>query len=62
MLVNQPNVDFCGYSMPHPSENKMNLRLQTSGHPKEQVISDGLKSIVAICDIIEDKFKAALKK
>jgi hypothetical protein len=24
------NVDFAGYSIPHPSENKMNLRIQTT--------------------------------
>jgi hypothetical protein len=24
-----PEVDFCGYSVPHPSEPKMNVRIQT---------------------------------
>jgi DNA-directed RNA polymerase I and III subunit RPAC2 len=24
-------VEFCGYSIPHPSEAKMNLRIQTYG-------------------------------
>ena len=26
-----PDVEFCGYSIPHPSEAKMNLRIQTYG-------------------------------
>lgn len=26
-----PQVTFCGYSIPHPAENKMNIRLQTAG-------------------------------
>ncbi len=26
-----PKVNFCGYSIPHPSEPKMNMRLQTAG-------------------------------
>lgn len=26
-----PNVDFCAYSIPHPSEAKMNVRIQTTG-------------------------------
>jgi DNA-directed RNA polymerase I and III subunit RPAC2 len=26
-----PDVEFCGYSIPHPSEDKMNLRIQTYG-------------------------------
>lgn len=30
-LPNSPDVTFCGYSVPHPSESKINLRIQTSG-------------------------------
>ena len=26
-----PQVEFCGYTIPHPSETKMNLRIQTYG-------------------------------
>ena len=26
-----PAVEFCGYTIPHPSEDKMNLRIQTYG-------------------------------
>jgi DNA-directed RNA polymerase subunit L len=29
--VVSPDVEFCGYSIPHPSEAKMNLRIQTYG-------------------------------
>ena len=31
ILSQRPDVEFCGYSIPHPSENKLNLRLQTIG-------------------------------
>lgn len=31
VLMQNAEVDFCGYSVPHPSEPKMNLRLQTTG-------------------------------
>jgi len=31
VLMKKKDVEFCGYSIPHPSENKMNLRLQTNG-------------------------------
>mmetsp|Transcript_19684 Transcript_19684/g.54946 ORF Transcript_19684/g.54946 Transcript_19684/m.54946 type:complete len:107 (+) Transcript_19684:15-335(+) len=30
-LNKNPHVSFCGYSMPHPSEELVNLRVQTSG-------------------------------
>jgi len=26
-----PDVEFCGYSIPHPSEAKMNIRIQSYG-------------------------------
>jgi len=26
-----PDVEFCGYSIPHPAENKINFRIQTRG-------------------------------
>ncbi|KXN73579.1 RBP11-like subunits of RNA polymerase [Conidiobolus coronatus NRRL 28638] len=29
-IMKNPSVDYCGYSLPHPLENKMNLRIQTS--------------------------------
>lgn len=33
LIDNSPNVDFCGYSLPHPSEAKMHFRIQTTGNP-----------------------------
>jgi hypothetical protein len=30
-MLYSPDVEFCGYSIPHPSEAKMNLRIQTYG-------------------------------
>jgi DNA-directed RNA polymerase subunit L len=29
--VFSPEVEFCGYSIPHPSEPLMNIRIQTYG-------------------------------
>ncbi|RMX80790.1 hypothetical protein D0867_16352, partial [Hortaea werneckii] len=29
MIMKNPDVEFCGYSIPHPSETVMNLRIQT---------------------------------
>ena len=30
-LIKNPDVEFCGYSITHPSESELNLRLQTTG-------------------------------
>jgi len=29
MLMRDPRVEFCGYSVPHPSENFVHVRIQT---------------------------------
>ena len=31
LFSRSPDVELCGYSIPHPSEPKMNLRIQTYG-------------------------------
>ena len=31
-LVKNPDVEFCGYSITHPSESELNIRLQTTGN------------------------------
>lgn len=31
IIMKNPEVELCGYSIPHPAEAKMNLRIQTYG-------------------------------
>lgn len=31
LMRGSPDVEFCGYSIPHPSEAKMNIRIQSYG-------------------------------
>lgn len=31
VIMKNPNVTFCGYSIPHPSEFKIHFRIQTDG-------------------------------
>ncbi|MBN3295986.1 RPAC2 protein, partial [Amia calva] len=31
MVMKNPEVEFCGYSITHPSESKINFRIQTRG-------------------------------
>ena len=53
VLMQRPEVDFCGYSVPHPSEPKMNVRLQTTTRPALDVFQDGLRDLKAICENLE---------
>ena len=52
VLMRHTDTDFAGYSVPHPSEPLMNVRLQTSGRPAMQVMDEGLGQLAAICDAL----------
>ncbi|CAN0044827.1 unnamed protein product [Ascophyllum nodosum] len=60
VLMQNRDVDFCGYSVPHPSEPKMNMRLQTTGRPALEVLKEGLRDLRSLCDILEERVDEAL--
>ncbi len=63
ILMQRPETSFCGYSVPHPYEPKMNVRLQSNpGHSAINVLKSGLKDLEEAANIIDDKFSAALEK
>ncbi|KAJ4319960.1 RNA polymerase subunit AC19 [Neodidymelliopsis sp. IMI 364377] len=60
IIMKNPDVEFCGYSIPHPSETKMNLRIQTYDNVSVyQVLDKGLEDLMAMCDVVTDKFTAS---
>ncbi|EGC35778.1 hypothetical protein DICPUDRAFT_32831 [Dictyostelium purpureum] len=57
VLMKNPKVDFSGYSIPHPSDNRMNLRIQTKGHiSAQESLLQGLNDIKDISAHILDTF------
>lgn len=57
MIMKNPEVEFCGYSIPHPSENKMNIRIQTYGDQTAvEALHKGLDDLSKLCGYIEDTF------
>ena len=76
ILMCSPDVEFCGYSIPHPSEPKMNLRIQTYGMLSRRrrlivgedrktavdALEKGLDDLMALCEVVEDKFQSALEE
>ena len=59
-LLSSPKVDFCGYTVPHPMEPKMNLRLQTKdGFDATEVMKESLDVLVDIFDVVDKKFQKA---
>ena len=60
MLMKDPNTLFCGYSIPHPSEDLMNVRLQTKEKNTNEVMENAMNRIDEISDILSNKFQKAL--
>ncbi|KAF2219752.1 DNA-directed RNA polymerase [Elsinoe ampelina] len=57
IIMKNPNVEFCGYSIPHPSEERMNLRIQTWDDVSVyDVLEQGLQDLADLCDVVIEKF------
>ena len=49
-------TDFCGYTVPHPLENKMNMRLQTNTDSTQEVMDEGLNNLSLIAEHVMKTF------
>jgi DNA-directed RNA polymerase subunit L len=56
LTINSPNVEFCGYSIPHPSEPKMNIRIQTYEGTAFEALAKGFDDLADLCDVVLEKF------
>ena len=55
------DVEFCGYSVPHPTEPYMHLRLQTrGGRAAKAVLGDGLRDLAAMCTAVKSNVEGEL--
>lgn len=60
VLMQREEVDFCGYSVPHPYEPKMNLRLQVKeGYNVKEVLKSGLLDLQTLAEQIQADFDNA---
>lgn len=56
-----PEVQFCGYTVPHPAEPKMHLRIQTAPNYKAvDVLVRGLEDLEKVCDHTLATFETAM--
>jgi len=60
VLAKNPDVDFVGYSIPHPSDPKVNIRLQTKRGAATDVFQQGLEQLQEITAHIQMSFDAAM--
>lgn len=59
IIMKNPNVEFCAYAIPHPSETKMNIRIQTYEGTAIAALEKGLKDLQDLCDVVADKYNEA---
>ncbi|KAI6090366.1 RBP11-like subunits of RNA polymerase [Hypoxylon rubiginosum] len=57
IIMKNPDVEFCAYAIPHPSEEKMNLRIQTyDTTTAAAALAKGLQDLEDLCDVVSDEF------
>mmetsp|Transcript_9963 Transcript_9963/g.27128 ORF Transcript_9963/g.27128 Transcript_9963/m.27128 type:complete len:104 (-) Transcript_9963:94-405(-) len=62
MLMKHPDVEFAGYTVPHPSEPYMNVRVQTyEGTTADKAVMDSLDNMTAVCDHVLKTYKRSVK-
>ncbi|OBZ67489.1 DNA-directed RNA polymerases I and III subunit RPAC2 [Grifola frondosa] len=62
MLMKNPKVEFCGYSVPHPSENHINMRIQMYDNLSSlTALLTALNDLDNLCETIEDAYKTSLR-
>ncbi|KAI0266546.1 RBP11-like subunits of RNA polymerase [Gloeopeniophorella convolvens] len=62
MLMKNPKVEFCGYSVPHPSENHIQIRIQMYDKLSSlTALLGALDDLDTLYESIEDAYKASLE-
>jgi DNA-directed RNA polymerase I and III subunit RPAC2 len=60
-LMKNPEVLFCGYSIPHPSEYSISIRIQTKTITAREALDNALDQLILLCEIVKSEFKEANK-
>ncbi|XP_057340008.1 probable DNA-directed RNA polymerases I and III subunit RPAC2 [Microplitis mediator] len=57
IIAHYPDVDFCGYTVPHPAEAKMHFRIQMKKNGRAiDALRRGLKDLDEVCDHVNQVF------
>ncbi|CAB3385895.1 Hypothetical predicted protein [Cloeon dipterum] len=56
IVARYPDVLFCGYTVPHPAEAKMNLRIQAFQTPALDILKRALTDLSQVCDHVKKTF------
>ena len=60
-LMRDPDTEFCGYTVPHPSEEYMHMRLQTKpNRSADEVLVNGAATLKEMCQHIMETYDSAI--
>ena len=63
MIMKNPNVLFCGYTIPHPSEIKVNFRIQTNKNETAlEALAKGLRDLNEVCAHVMQTFEKSVQE
>ncbi|KAM9740491.1 DNA-directed RNA polymerases I and III subunit RPAC2 [Menidia menidia] len=63
MIMKNTDVEFCGYTITHPSESKINFRIQTRGGvPAVEPLRRGLTELNDVCQHVLNTFQARVNE
>ncbi|KDQ58502.1 hypothetical protein JAAARDRAFT_34312 [Jaapia argillacea MUCL 33604] len=63
MIMKNPKVEFCGYSVPHPSENHIHLRIQMYDNLSSlDALLAALDNLDDLCKTIDDAYTLSLRR
>lgn len=60
IISSYQDVQFCGYTVPHPAESKMHFRIQMHKGRAVDALRRGLEDLVQLCDVTLEKFEEEL--
>lgn len=61
MIMKNPAVEFCGYSIPHPSDGFIQIRIQTDETiTAKEALKKGLEDLKELSAHIRTEFKSAV--
>ena len=63
VLNRHPQTHLAGYTVPHPSEQSVNLRVQTKGaKSSREVLAEACGQLEEMCDVVAKKFEGAMEE
>ncbi|EDV21448.1 uncharacterized protein TRIADDRAFT_30263, partial [Trichoplax adhaerens] len=61
LIMKNPETKLCGYSVPHPSQHKINLRIETNNEKDAiEVFRTGLQDLDQVCDHVLKTFDVSI--